>query len=263
MAHHYTEAGLSAQAIPYWQRAGQRAMARSGYREAVACFEQELVALRRLPEHRDTLEQAIDLRLAMRNALLALGDFQAMFDSLREAETLAKAIGDHRAVAENLGHAYALSGRVAEALPFLEEAASMVRSGQAMYTARLSEAYLLAGQITKARTLAGQTLALARDRKERGFQAWALLGAIASQNDPLETESGEAYYRQALALAEELSMRPLVAHCHLGLGKLYAKIGQREQGRAELSAAIALYRTMEMTFWLPQAEAMLVQVEGQ
>ena len=63
LAHHYTEAGLSVQAIPAWQRAGQRAMARSGYREAVACFEQALVALRRLPERRDTLEQAIDLRL--------------------------------------------------------------------------------------------------------------------------------------------------------------------------------------------------------
>ena len=55
-------------------------------------------------------------------------------------------------------------------------------------------------------------------------------------------------------------MRPLVAHCHLGLGTLYAKIDRREQARAELSAAIALYRAMEMTFWLPQAEAALAQV---
>jgi hypothetical protein len=56
-------------------------------------------------------------------------------------------------------------------------------------------------------------------------------------------------------------MRPLVAHCHLGLGILYAKIGQREQARAELSTAIEMYRTMEMTFWLPQAEVALAQVE--
>jgi hypothetical protein len=56
-------------------------------------------------------------------------------------------------------------------------------------------------------------------------------------------------------------MRPLQAHCHLGLGMLYAKIEQREQARAELSTAIELYRTMEMTFWLPQAEAALAQVE--
>ena len=57
-------------------------------------------------------------------------------------------------------------------------------------------------------------------------------------------------------------MRPLLAHCHRGLGTLYAKIGQREQARAEFSAAIDLYRAMDMTFWLPQAEAALAQVEG-
>jgi Flp pilus assembly protein TadD len=57
-------------------------------------------------------------------------------------------------------------------------------------------------------------------------------------------------------------MRPLQAHCHLGLGTLYAKIGQREQARAELSIAIELYKAMDMPFWLPQAEAALVQVEG-
>ena len=70
-----------------------------------------------------------------------------------------------------------------------------------------------------------------------------------------------AHYRQALALAEELGMRPLQAHCHRGLGTLYATIGQQEQARAELSAAIVLYRAMDMTFWLPQTEAALAQVE--
>ena len=55
-------------------------------------------------------------------------------------------------------------------------------------------------------------------------------------------------------------MRPLVAHCHLGLGTLYAATGQPEQARPELSTAIALYRAMDMTFWLPQAEAALAQV---
>jgi Flp pilus assembly protein TadD len=58
-------------------------------------------------------------------------------------------------------------------------------------------------------------------------------------------------------------MRPLQAHCHRGLGTLYAKIGRLEQARAELSTAIELYRAMEMTFWLPQTEAALAQVEGQ
>jgi hypothetical protein len=57
-------------------------------------------------------------------------------------------------------------------------------------------------------------------------------------------------------------MRPLQAHCHLGLGTLYARIGQRQQAHAELTTAIALYRAMDMIFWLPQAEAALVEVSG-
>ena len=56
-------------------------------------------------------------------------------------------------------------------------------------------------------------------------------------------------------------MRPRQVHCHRGLGTLYAKIGQREQARAALSTAIELYRAMEMTFWLPEAEAMLAEVD--
>jgi uncharacterized protein HemY len=72
----------------------------------------------------------------------------------------------------------------------------------------------------------------------------------------------EAHYQQALTLAEALGMRPLQAHCHRSLGTLYLKTEQCEQARAELSTAIHLYRAMEMTFWLPQAEAALAQVEG-
>ena len=79
---------------------------------------------------------------------------------------------------------------------------------------------------------------------------------------PPQDEQAEASYCQALTLAEGLGMRPLVAHCHHGLGTLYGTLGHREQARAALSTAIALYRAMDMTFWLPQAEAALAQVEG-
>jgi hypothetical protein len=57
-------------------------------------------------------------------------------------------------------------------------------------------------------------------------------------------------------------MRPLQVHCHLGLGTLYAKTGQREEARAALSTAIEMYQTMEMVLWLPEAEAALAQVAG-
>jgi tetratricopeptide (TPR) repeat protein len=116
--------------------------------------------------------------------------------------------------------------------------------------------------VENAHGLAEQALALARQHQERGNEAYALrlLGDIAAQREPPECDSAEAHYKQALTLADELGMRPLAAHCHHGLGTLYATLGQRQQAQAELSAAIELYRTMEMTFWLPQAEATLVQI---
>src|SRR5262249_22109265 len=124
------------------------------------------------------------------------------------------------------------------------------------------EVQMLAGRLEEAHALAERTLALARGHQERGNQAYALrlLGNIAARREPPESASAEAHYRQALTLAEELGMRPLQAHCHLGLGPLYVQTGRPESACAELTAAIALYRAMEMTFWLPQAEAALAHV---
>jgi len=90
-----------------------------------------------------------------------------------------------------------------------------------------------------------------------------LRGEIAARRDPPEAEQAGAYYRQALALAEALGMRPLQAHCHQGLGTLYAATGQREQARTALATAMAMYRAMEMTFWLPKTEAALAQMKAQ
>jgi hypothetical protein len=82
------------------------------------------------------------------------------------------------------------------------------------------------------------------------------------RGEPPENDRAGDYYCQALALAEELGMRPLQAHCYRGLGILYATTGQVEQAQAALSTAIAMYQSMDMTFWLPETEAALAQVEG-
>jgi len=121
---------------------------------------------------------------------------------------------------------------------------------------------MLDGCLGEAQTLAGRALALARTHQERGNEAYALrlLGEVAARGDVSERTQAEGHYLQALALAEELGMRPLTAHCQLGLGTLYGQMGQLEKARAALSIAIALYRAMAMTFWLPQAEAVLAQV---
>jgi tetratricopeptide (TPR) repeat protein len=172
-------------------------------------------------------------------------------------------------IAAPLGAAYALAGRSADAVPLLTQALEQVTATgtvihQALCGLSLGEGLLRAGHLEEAHALTEGVLAHARERQERGYQAYALrlLGEIAARREPPEPESAEIHYHQALALANELGMRPLQAHCHLGLGTLYAKMDQRAPARAKLSAAIDLYRAMEMTFWLPQAEALLAEMEG-
>jgi tetratricopeptide (TPR) repeat protein len=163
-----------------------------------------------------------------------------------------------------LGLAYMRSGQVTEALHLLDqvEVRQTTGGGGDRVMLHLGEAYLLVGRVEDAHRLAERLLALSRDRKERGNQAWALwlLGEIAAQRQPPDAEQAETHYRQALALADELGMRPLQAHCHASLGTLYTTTGRWEQARTELAEAIALYRAMAMTFWLPRTEAVLAQV---
>jgi len=439
LARHALRGEVWDKALMYCRLAGEKAMARSAYREAVGSFEQALRALQHLPETRDTCEQAIDLRLALRSALSPSGDLRRILAYLREAEALGEALDDHRRLgqvsvfllnhfyligaydqaiaaaqrvlalataggevvlqalanhhlglaylaqgdyrraidclgqtvadldgaqrherfgqvilpavtsrtwldwcyaelgmfaegtalgeeglrmaeavdhpgslmfaswgigllalrqgdlpralprleramgicheadlpayfpwmATALGAAYTLGGRVADAVPLLtqamEQAIAMERiDTQALCRLSLGEAQVLAGLLEEAHALAERTLALARAHQERGNQAYALrlLSEIAARREPPEVEPAETHYRQALALANELGMRPLLAHCHRGLGTLYSRAGQQAQAQTELAAAIALYRAMEMTFWLPQTEAALARVEG-
>jgi class 3 adenylate cyclase/tetratricopeptide (TPR) repeat protein len=438
LAHHALRGEVWGKALAYCRRAGERALARSAYREAVGYFEQALSVLPQLPEQHETIEQAIDLRLALRTALYPSRDLGRILARLREAESLAVALDDPRrlgqvclflsrhfsimgahnqaiAVAQRalalamasgevvlhalanqtlglayeaqgnyrraidcfgqtvaffegarrcerfgqlnlpavlsradlalchaelgtfaegralgeeglriaeaiahpaslmlacrgigllslrqgdlhkalslleramgicqnadlsgyfpliavaLGAAYTLGGRVADAVPLLTQAMQQttvqeMRGLQAYCGFSLGVAQAEAGHLEEAHALAERALALARGQQARGLQAYALrlLGEIAVRREPLQVKPAEDYYRQALTLAQELGMRPLVAHCHRGLGTLYATTGQREQSRAELSIAIELSKAMEMAFWLPQVEAALVEVE--
>ena len=128
----------------------------------------------------------------------------------------------------------------------------------------LADAYLQAGRLEDAHTAAGDSLTLARANLERGFEGIALrlLGEIASRGDAPSLQRAEDQLRQALAIAEELGMRPLQAHTHLSLGKLYRRAGRPHEARAELNVAIDLYLSMEMTHWVPEAEAELAALEA-
>jgi class 3 adenylate cyclase/tetratricopeptide (TPR) repeat protein len=201
---------------------------------------------------------------------LPQGDLEHAVRVLEQGLALCRASGDQDTlpvIVAGLGFAYVLQGRLVEGRALLEEAIDeCMRTGalgnRSRWVAWLSEACRLAGCGEEAWQYARQALDLAQQHKERANEAHALyqLGALHAHAHPPAAAQAEAYYQQALTLATALGMRPLQAHCHLGLGILYATTDRREQARATLAAAIDLYRAMEMTFWLPQAEATLAQV---
>ena len=163
-----------------------------------------------------------------------------------------------------LGHVRAVAGRIEESLNLLEQGVRQADAFGTMWLRcprlqYLGEAYLAAGRDSAAKETADRTLQLARDRGERGFEAWALRlqAEIVASITPVDTNLADARYREAIALATELEMRPLVAHCHLGLGKLYRRTDKREQAEEHLATATTMYREMGMTYWLEKAEAEL------
>jgi len=435
VARHYTEADLAREAIGYWVKAGRLAQARWANREAVEFFEQALRLLEALPQPGERLEQAIDLRFDLRNALFPLGEFERISGYLREAEGLAKTLDDRQrlgqlyvylchnlvmtghptearafgqaaqSIAESLGdvplqvtgslylgaaclytgdyrqaedlfrnalhflegdrsrerfglagypavmgraylilafadrgmfkegiargqegirlaealdhpyslvyacwvlanlhiirgeighavpllerglalarewnltyfsvdhtrslgYAYALTGRIAEGIPLLEQALSSIEAMgygvvEPLYLAYLGEAYVLANRLDDAAECARRALSLARTGGQRTYEAGALwlLGEVTARRDSAEHADG--YYGDALVLAEGLGMRPLVAHCHLGFGKLYLRTSKRNQARDHLAVAMTMYRDMDMTYWLERAGAEVRQL---
>jgi tetratricopeptide (TPR) repeat protein len=172
-------------------------------------------------------------------------------------------------IAASQGAAYVFLGRLEEALPLLERAVAQsaamhMMAAHALLVTYLSQGYVQAGRLQDATEQAGRALTYARVHQERGHEAYALclLGDLARYRYPPDVDHAETHYLQALTLATDLGMRPLQAHCHRGLGTLYRQTGQEELARAALSTALDMYRDMAMTFWLPETEATLADVEG-
>jgi class 3 adenylate cyclase/tetratricopeptide (TPR) repeat protein len=163
------------------------------------------------------------------------------------------------ATASSLALALARDGGAAEAFAVAGEVAGM-RASRRLHAEHilvsLGAACLLAGRTDAARRWADEALEESRRHGARGCEAGAmhLSAEIASLGEPTAAEA-EGRYRQALSLADELGMRPLVAHCHLGLARLYRRIGRREEAEERVRAAIRMYREMEMRHWLEQAES--------
>ena len=161
----------------------------------------------------------------------------------------------------SLGHVYAWSGRIREGISCLQQALTDYESAgigfhQSLSVEQLGEAYLLGHQLDDARDCADRAVMLARGRGERGHEAWALrlLGDVITHRARPDVATAAAHYGAALSLASELEMRPLVAHCHHGLGRLYRRAGNPGQAKEHLTTATAMYGEMGMTHWLETLE---------
>ncbi|HYB42533.1 MAG TPA: hypothetical protein VEL75_12220, partial [Candidatus Methylomirabilis sp.] len=425
LAHHAVHGAVWDKAVTYLRQAGHRALERSTSREAVSLFEQALAALRHMPERPETAEQAIDIRLDVRLALVPLAEREQIAQHLEAAEKLARSLEDrHRlawiayswahyhymshdqeraveagrqaielgggadfalevavnmvlgyafhtmgefrpaidvlrknidrlqgsltrerfglpvipavtcrerlvrcvaelgefeegirrgeeglALAEEIdqplsltqmylglghlylrkadlaravpvlergmavgrrwqisllvatlisavGHAYVLLGRVGEGMPLLEEGFQMAESrgamlGHALRVIWLADGHLVQGRVELAREHAARALQLSRDHKERALEAWALemLGEATAAGDSPDLAGAERFFGQAAELADALGMRPLIAHCRLGLGRLYRRSGRGEESERSLAAAAALFAELDMPFW--------------
>jgi len=224
------------------------------------------------------LAEPIDHPLAVAQPHMVASLFRVLKGDWSEARSLAdRAAAALRrgSLAVNLSTSIACSvwaraqlGETSEVLDLLREAEQLVehwRARQQITRPRgnllgwdcqaLARAWLLLGRLGDAQRLCDMAI----ESSPPGYAPYALhlAAEIATHPDRLDAERGEAQYRQALALAEPRGMRPLVAHCHLGLGTLYGRVGKREQAREHLVIATTRYREMDMRFWLEQAGAAL------
>jgi tetratricopeptide (TPR) repeat protein len=192
--------------------------------------------------------------------LVTRGDLQRAIPLLERALALAREadIPDaFSSAALGLGQAYVLGGRVQEGLPLLERVVEDdVRRGvpHASCVVHLGEGYLRANRLEEALDRATWAAELARTHRERAGGAWAarLAGEILVSSSPPDLDGAEASYRQALGTALELGMRPLVAHCHLGLGRLDGRRGLHGKDEPHLEIATRLLAEMRMALWLPR-----------
>jgi tetratricopeptide (TPR) repeat protein len=161
-----------------------------------------------------------------------------------------------------LAHALVLSGRNDEALRKLEQALDASRGGYPLldlwtkYGSLTAAVLLGAGRRAEAQAEIERGLSLVSQGQALGHRPSLLCvrANLVAQDEPSRVADSATLWEEAAALAAGMDMRPLVAHCHLGLGMLYRRTGERAMAHEHLTTAATMYREMGMTYWLEKAE---------
>ena len=218
-------------------------------------------------QHPHTLREAHG---ALASVRLEQGDWETAQRVFEHGLTLLRPGGVTDAnLLSGLGYAYTLAGRLSDALPLLEQTVQSDVSinamglGLAVRVSRLADAYLRAGRADEALMRARGAVELSKKYQERVNEAIGLrvFAEVTALGKPGDAARAATSYADSLAIAQELGMRPLVAHCHLGLGKLSRRTGDGANAQRYLQTARAMYREMGMPFWVATVDAALADTD--
>jgi class 3 adenylate cyclase/tetratricopeptide (TPR) repeat protein len=257
LAHHAVRGEIWEQAVTYLRQAGAKAFARSANREAVTFFEQALTALAHLPETRETLEQAIDVRFDLRTALFPLGHLERIFAYLREAEGFAKALDDPGRlgrVSVYMGHYFWVTGSSAQARTFAHSAQNIgetldnlsLEVGGNFY---LGTSYHDLGDYPQAEVFFRKVMHALQDGLSRercgltGFPAvmsrWFLGECLAERG---AFEEGLRHAQEGVRLAEAMDHAYSLALACGGLGYVYDAMSELDSAVRVLERALSISR---------------------
>jgi class 3 adenylate cyclase/tetratricopeptide (TPR) repeat protein len=244
LAHHAFGGEDWEKALTYSRQAGSKAMARSAYREAVAWLEQGLQALAHLPERRNVLEQAVDLRLDLRNSLLPLGEHQRILDRLSEAEKVAISLGDQRRagwVSANTARQLVLLGDPERAVQVAEHARSLAVAQrdfplEITATSVLGQARYAEGGYVRGADVLRRNVAALEGERGRDRLGMAGLPSVTSRTFLVfclaelgEFREAELRGEEAVQLAEAADHAYSLAHALFGVGHVCLRKGELDR----------------------------------
>ncbi len=272
LAYHALRGEVWDKALEYCRQAGEKAMTRSAYHEAVAYFEQALRPLQHLPERQDTRAQAIDLRLALRSALLPSNDSGRILAYLREAETLAMAPDDHRRLGRISGYLsvhFRNTGAYDQAIASAQRALALATAGGDSAEAALANLYLGAaywtrGEYRQSIDYLRQTTASLQGIRRRdrlgiaavpSVQAFAFLAVCFAEMGMFP--DGRALGEEGLQIAEAIAQPSSLMWASHGIGLLFLRQGDLSRALAWLERAVGLCQAADLSAYAPRMAAAL------